>query len=413
MKRTIFLWLAGATAIAACASPLGSTDGDAGSPFGDGGLCPACVIDTDCNGGVCAQFAGDSFCAKACPRGQGECFSGTTCRTETSVAGDPVNICEPNAAVCGTAYIPDAGGCKGNCGTPDASPIDAGGPIVAKIGNNGGSESRLYFGIVGDTRPPNYDQTSAYPTAIISKIFSDIAALNPMPPFVVATGDYNFSSAFSGNEATKQFALYNAAKQPFSSAGGVEFPAMGNHECTGSTTSNCGPGNQYPTTNNYAAFQAALLAPIQKTDPYYVINVTANDSSWTAKFVFIAANAWSSTQAAWLDTALSPATTYTFVIRHESATANTAPGVTPSEQIMAKHPYTLAIVGHSHTYWRPQQREVIFGNGGAPLTSGNYGYGLVTQRADKSIQIDEIDMNTGTPDTKFRFALHPDGTSSP
>jgi hypothetical protein len=55
---------------------------------------------------------------------------------------------------------------------------------------------------------------------------------------------------------------------------------------------------------------------------------------------------------------------------------------------------------------------VVFGNGGAPLTSGYYGYGLVTQRADKSIQVDGIDMTTGNADSWFRFAVTPDGTTT-
>jgi len=158
----------------------------------------------------------------------------------------------------------------------------------------------------------------------------------------------------------------------------------------------------------------AMLAPIQKTKPYYSINVAATDSSWTAKFVFVAANAWDTTQANWLDTTLSASTTYTFVIRHESNTATTAPGVTPSKQIMAKHPLTLLIVGHEHTYSRPSQNEVLFGNGGAPLVNAStYGFGLITQRQDKSIQVDAIDVNTGSPDLQFRFAVKPDGSPAP
>jgi len=455
MDRSLLLpWVV--AVIAGCATSAVSSQ-DAGTNTGDaGGACTPCVIDSDCAGNVCAQFAGDVFCAKPCPNGQSDCAGDTTCVGVSSVTGDPVNVCEPNGNLCGRS--PDAGpstcpglaspttpasctscatsapncqpnGCFGgwwcntqsnkcqappnNCGSQDAGGVDAGGPITAKIGVNGGTESRLYFAIVGDTRPALPDQTSGYPTAIINKIFSDLTALSPMPPFVVATGDYQFASAFSGSEAVKQFALYTAASQSYRTAGGLEFPAMGNHECTGATASNCGMGNQYTSTNNFAAFKSALLAPIQKTEPYYVINVAADDSSWTAKFVFIAANAWDAAQSSWLDTTLSATTTYTFIIRHESASANTAPGVTPSEAIMSKHPYTLAIVGHTHTYYRPQVKEVIFGNGGAPLTSGNYGYGLVTQRADKSIQIDEIDMTTGNADPKFRFALHPDGTTSP
>ena len=61
-----------------------------------------------------------------------------------------------------------------------------------------------------------------------------------------------------------------------------------------------------------------LLAPIEQTSPYYSININAIDSSWTSKFVFIAANAWDSTQSSWLSGVMAQTTTYTFVIRHES-----------------------------------------------------------------------------------------------
>ena len=131
---------------------------------------------------------------------------------------------------------------------------------------------------------------------------------------------------------------------------GLLFPTLGNHECTGYTNSNCGSGNPDGVTNNYSAFLSNLLAPIQQTSPYYEIDVNASAGSWTAKFLFVAANAWTSAQSSWLDSTLAQPTTYTFLIRHESASANTAPGVSPAEAIMAKYPYTLSIVGHSHTY---------------------------------------------------------------
>lgn len=84
---------------------------------------------------------------------------------------------------------------------------------------------------------------------------------------------------------------------------------------------------------------------------------------------------------------------------------------------MAQYPYTLAIVGHTHTYSKSGAREVIIGNGGAPLTSSgtsaSYGFALVQQRADNAIQVDMIDSMTGQPDTSFRFALNPDGSPAP
>jgi hypothetical protein len=81
---------------------------------------------------------------------------------------------------------------------------------------------------------------------------------------------------------------------------------------------------------------------------------------------------------------------------------------------MRKYPYTLAIVGHSHTYERTGPREVLVGNGGAPLTgSKNYGFAVVSQSADRSLGVDMIDYSSGLADANFHFALHADGTAAP
>lgn len=63
-----------------------------------------------------------------------------------------------------------------------------------------------------------------------------------------------------------------------------------------------------------------------------------------------------------------------------------APGVAPAEEIMAKHPYTLSFVGHTHTYGHyASSREVIIGDGGAPATgSKNYGFAVAQQLAVKA-----------------------------
>jgi len=447
---------------------------DAAPPPPNPQTCPPCVIDSDCSGGsVCAQIGGDSYCAKPCPNGN-ECDSSHTCEAVMTVAGDEAKVCVPNNNACGTAPQPpqqpstsDGGtapppsnscpglasptttagcsscsssssscqpnGCYGgwwcntqtmkcqspptNCGSSTSTdggsstgPVQTlDGGVNSSISANGGTESTLYFAIVGDTRPAVIDDTSAYPSAIISQIFSDVNSLKPSPPMVVTTGDYMFAST-SGSQAGPQLSLYLAARKNY---GGTDFPAMGNHECTGATASNCGPGSTYGVTSNYSAFMSDLLGPISKTNPYYSINVASPTNAWTAKFVFVAANAWSSTQASWLSSTMAQTTTYTFVIRHESSTANTAPGVTPSDQIISQYPYTLLVVGHAHTYSHPSTKEVLFGNGGAPLASGNYGFGLVTQRSDGAVQVDAYDYASVTPDTSFRFAVYPNGTPAP
>jgi hypothetical protein len=37
----------------------------------------------------------------------------------------------------------------------------------------------------------------------------------------------------------------------------------------------------------------------------------------------------------------------------------------------------------------------------------------VQQRADNAIQFDMLDYQTSAPDTSFRFAVNPDGSSAP
>ena len=273
----------------------------------------------------------------------------------------------------------------------------------------GGAGAPLVFAAVGDTRPAIPDDVPGYPTAIIQTIFTAMGTLPTKPMFVIGTGDYQFSDPLAGLTAGSQFDIYVAAAKMFD---GPFYPAMGNHECNGLTTSNCGQGNADGVTAAYTAFLQKMLTPISQTAPYFVQHEQASDSSWTAKFVFIAANAWNAAQATWLDTALAEPTTYTFVVRHEPASANTAPGVTPSEAIMAKHPYTLALVGHVHTFQRTGPREVTIGNGGAPLdTSVNYGFGLFTRRSDGAINVEMIDYQSGM--SSQAFAVNPDGSPAP
>jgi hypothetical protein len=269
------------------------------------------------------------------------------------------------------------------------------------------------FAVVGDTRPANEDDVGGYPTTVITKIWADVQATNPHPDFAISTGDYMFANPFvsqASSTVDKQLDLYLGARAQFTNA---EFAAMGNHECTGATASNCGAGATDGITFNMGEFMKRLLNPLGITQPYYVIHFAASDNSWTAKLVFIAANAWNSTQSAWLSQTLAEATTYTFAIRHESSTTSGPPGVAPSEQILAQHPLTLRIVGHTHTYSHyASNHEVISGNGGAPLTSSsNYGYMIVERLSNGDIQVSEHDYQSNAVTDQWR--IHADGTAAP
>jgi len=286
-----------------------------------------------------------------------------------------------------------AWGC-GSSAAPDAAMADAA-PMVIQL-------PELRFAVVGDTRPANLDDTANYPTDIVRQIWTEVEAEGP--PFAVMTGDYMFASTAANVDA--QLDLYLGARASFS---GMAYPTMGNHECTGYTTSNCGIGGKDGFTPNYTGFLSKLLGPLGVTDPYYVEYFAALDGSWTAKFVFIAGNAWNENQANWLDKVLSEPTTYTFAVRHEPHYSNTAPGVDPSTTILALHPLTMLITGHTHSYGHvPAYREIIVGNGGAPLTSSqNYGYVMVARQPDSTLQVTSYDYQTHA--TVEQFTVAPSG----
>ena len=148
-------------------------------------------------------------------------------------------------------------------------------------------------------------------------------------------------------------------------------------------------------TPNIQAFMK--MVPAGVTKPYYRIDV--DTPLGKAKLVFVAANAWNSTQQSWLTTQLADPTMYTFVIRHESTTSSGVPaGVTASESVVGAHPYTLELLGHTHEYRHVDTKHVISGNAGAPLSSGG-GYGLliVEQLANGNVTVSEIDESTGNP----------------
>ena len=277
-------------------------------------------------------------------------------------------------------------------------------------GANVGSASTtdLRFAVVGDTRPANEEDTTNYPTAIITKIWQDIQAESPHPDFAVSTGDYMFANP-SGSMQMTQLNKYMAARAAFT---GPQYAAMGNHECTGATASNCGTGAADGVTKNYTDFINTMLQPLGISQPYYVEHVSAADGSWTAKFVIVACNAWNPTQASWLTTALAEQTTYTFVVRHEGVDSMSQAPCSQSQTIINAHPLTLLIVGHTHTYRHyASDKEIIVGNGGAPLTSGmNYGYVIIYRKSDGNLVVNPKDYMTGN--SLGSFTITPSGAGA-
>jgi hypothetical protein len=353
----------------------GSSGGGGSGGASDGGASGG-------GGSGCAGWAAptESGCCKSC--------SGSNCQTNGCYGGW---YCETSSCTCHAMPT----GCSGGGGTGGGGTGGGGPPppVSGSVGPGGGTVDHLYFAIVGDTRPANIDGTSSYPTQVIDKIYADIAAMSPQPSFVITTGDYMFASP-SGGEGAKQIAMYwNAAKQ-FS---GPIFAAMGNHECTGATDSNCASS----PTNNMNAFMSTLIAPLGQSLPYYSIPVSDSAGKWSAKIVVAACNAWDSTQSAWLQSELAKSTTYTFVVRHEPTGTSGPPCVSEMDTMLSQSAYDLFIVGHSHTFAH-SGHEITVGNGGAPITgSTNYGYATVEQQAAGGFLITQYDYMTAMPVATF------------
>ncbi|MDB4988394.1 MAG: endonuclease/exonuclease/phosphatase [Myxococcaceae bacterium] len=356
---------------------------------------------------------------------------------------------DSNAAdfAAGTVTPRNSGSATNACGRgTDAGARDAGGSVDAGTPDAGGSGitlpaptlapvhmANLSFGIFGDTRPPS-SQTSGYSSAlktIIGSIFTGLQSQGVA--FSVSAGDYAFAPSGAG-AGLPQYNDFMAARGNY---GGKFLPAQGNHECITNTTGNCPVGSYSGLMQDYVN---TIVSPsTQQTMPYYSALYLANDGSWSAKVVLVAANAWDSAQNSWLQATLAVKTTYTFVVRHEPSNDTRGPGVTPSESLYqsnyAAGNLTLSITGHTHLVQLPngtqpygdafgatQPYEIIVGNGGAPLDAGNYyGYAVATRRVSDGavvIQMYKSANSGGTPivpntaDTLYRFAVNPDGSSN-
>ena len=361
----------------------------------------------------------------------------------TTAAASPRNSATA-ANPCGGASdagVPDAGhdagaGVDAGGGT-DAGSSDAGLPTLPSPTLPAIALPTLEFGLFGDVRPANPNDTASYPDGILSAVFAGLQAQGV--GLVVDVGDHCFqSSTSSGSYCHDQFVNHFMADRTANYAGTL-LPTLGNHEACGTdaaTTGNCTTW----TSGLIHDFLVDVVQPStgQSSSPYF--SVLAHGSWGTAKFVHVAANAWTSGQNTWLTSTLNVPTTYTFVVRHEPSNDTRAPGVTPSESLFTSHygsgTLTLSLTGHTHLVQLPgstqpygdsfgatQAYEIIVGNAGAPLDAGPYyGYAVLTRRAGdgaivtqayEAMSSDGVTSLHNAADTSYRFAVNANGTSNP
>ena len=247
-------------------------------------------------------------------------------------------------------------------------------PITAR----GGTVDLMHFGVFGDVRPPNENETASYPTAIVSQVFDGMTALNAQ--FAVGTGDYMFANVASAVNAQLD-ALTGAQHTHFANH---IFFAMGNHECTGGDASNCPSGNE---TSNVMAFRSRLISDQSALWYDFTIHTSLGD----AHFIVTSENAWGTPQSTWFNTAMAARAMYTIVVAHEPPTAFTqGPGGLPTETAIAMRTggVSLRLYGHTHEYRRINPNGVVAGNAGATLSpTGVYGFVMVDQRRDGNLVV--------------------------
>ena len=359
---------------------------DAAAETGTMATCTPCTETTECGSeAACVQYAGGDYCGRLC--GPNPCGSDETCLEAVREDGVGVSVCVPADGTCGdsgcgvcpanTTCDPIGGECAepepdGGTDEPDGGTDEPdGGTDPGSVGPDGGKLPRLFFAVVGDTRPPGSDATQHYPTGTITQIYKDFEALTPRPAFVIATGDYVFANPH-GKEGAKQLALYVKARKHYS---GTVFASLGNHEC-GGNNGNCAGA----TNNSYDAFLDKLVKPLGKSKPYYSVPIDDVDGKWTAKILITACNAWSTTQKSWLETQLAKKTTFTIIARHQPMGSD-APCNAQMDKILAGAKYDLLLVGHRHFWeWTGSKRQLIEGLGGAPVTKAGQQHGFATIR---------------------------------
>jgi hypothetical protein len=345
--------------------------------------------------------------------GAAACFAVPVACGSPSLSGDnppdsgPANQ-PPDAALTESDASSGDSGVRTDSGTvvagPDAGEGDAGmGPLPGRggVNNDGGAVDRLYFAVTGDTRPPLcdlflYGQGYDYPTAKVTQIADEMEVRQTQ--FALDLGDHMFVCVGGSTEANAQMNTYMTAianfKAPF-------FMSMGNHECIfalGGALDDCGANNTSDPA--YTAFMSAL-APISPK-PYYSVDI--GTSMGLARFVFVADDAWDSTESTWLGNVLTDAdtkATYTIVSRHHNLAASTSGNYAAIVKMVQSHKYALHLTAHTHTYLHdlqqdPTGRTVIVGTGGSSDATMD-GYATVVQGLDGNLYFTMYDSTTDLP----------------
>lgn len=352
--------------------------GDPGTGDGTGG-----TGSTGSTGGTDAGFppSSDPTFGKACLDGAGQ--------PQDSSCNPPHTYCSYTQMKCVTGCADaSAGYCTADTACDTSHTAGKGGRcqvIVPSTPVAGG----VYFAVLGDTRPAS--KGDSYPSDS-GTIFGLISPRKPSHVFV--TGDLTEARG-DASQAQTDLTEFLRGQGNYTWSGPVHY-VPGNHE----------------------AGVESVFSSMLNTNTYWAF------TDGQAKYVGISDNQWDSTQSAWLTQQLSVPTKYTFIFRHHPYSAyGLDAGVNSAiVGIIDAHPFTLVIAGHDHSFyvsrrhWLDQVsptysrgREVVCGNGGAPLATSSgggsnayFGYAMIQQLPDGAIAITSYREDTDMPaDTRM------------
>ena len=171
-------------------------------------------------------------------------------------------------------------------------PLDA--PAHPGAGPGGGILSELPFAICRRHPARDVDDTADYPTAVVDP---DLGRCRRADAAAAVRGDDRRLPCSRRPMARQAPQLDRYLRRAHGVSANFVYPTMGNHECTGYTDSNCGPGGKMASPRTTPSSSRDDHAD-RRAAPVLHRAVRRARRQWTAKFVFIAANAWDASSRA-------------------------------------------------------------------------------------------------------------------
>jgi hypothetical protein len=314
------------------------------------------------------------------------CLSSGTVQSNTGTNGPPTTSAAGSGSGTGTTGTTGTNGNTGTDGTSNTSGTSGTtGGITHNTPLDGLTVDLLHFTVTGDCRPSNYvndasQVAAAYPTQVITQLFNQMGALDPQ--FTVFTGDVVYT--YNPPDTTSAAAQIDLFLQASQAIDRPLAPAMGNHDDVDGTPS---VWSQKFNENAYYGF---------------TVHTTPGD----VRFTVTDDTYWDSRQLAWVGQELSNGAPYHIVVKHHPSDS-TDNDNTQFNTLVSQTPPTLILSGHEHLYRKLMPRELVLGEGGAPLAQSahSYGFAMIDELSDGSgFQVTVYNSDTDAPTDQWQVS---------